>query len=62
MNYNNIKGITNIEKQNYMKVDDVDKVEGGHVQMVVQDRDYDFQSKSLKIPGKDKMYYYGINQ
>jgi hypothetical protein len=62
MNFNSIKGFTDYGTQNYAKVDDVDKVEGGSVQMVVHDKDSDFQSQSLKIPGKDQMYYYGINQ
>lgn len=60
--YNGIKGFTNADLQNYAKIDDVDKVENGNVQMAVHDKDSDFATQRYGIPGKDKMYYYDIGE
>lgn len=57
--YNGIKGFTNADLQNYAKIDDVDKVENGNVQMAVRDKGSDL---AYGIPGKDKMYYYDIGE
>ena len=60
--YNGIKGFTNADLQNYAKIDDVDKVENGNVQMAVHDKDSDFATQRYGIPEKDKMYYYDIGE